>query len=117
VSISSSSYEGPSASGNSVLKRKGHLLVRLVSEIVAERPEFSGAPTSLDPQDGWGSRFPDPNVVPTLKRMALKKQYLLPFGYTFVIPKADATVNGSPAKCIAVYRVALNYGLRFPLLR
>ncbi|KAJ8438015.1 LOW QUALITY PROTEIN: hypothetical protein Cgig2_029996 [Carnegiea gigantea] len=54
-------------------------------------------------------------VVPTLKRTAFEKQYLLPVGYTFIILEADATVNESPAKCIAVYRVALNYGIRFPL--
>ena len=50
-----------------------------------------------------------------LKRLALKKQYLLPAGYTFMILEVDATVNEPPIKCIAAYRVALSYGLRFPL--
>ncbi|KAJ8433872.1 hypothetical protein Cgig2_021255 [Carnegiea gigantea] len=78
-------------------------------------PEFPGAPTHSDPQDGPGRHFPDPKVTPTLKRTTLEKQYLLPIGYTFVIPKADATMNKSPTKCIVVYRTALNYSLRFPL--
>jgi len=47
--------------------------------------------------------------------MALKKKYLLLAGYTFVISEANATANDSPTKCIVVYRVALNYGVRFPL--
>ena len=32
-----------------------------------------------------------------------------------MISEADATVNEPAAKCITVYRTALNYGLRFPL--
>ncbi|KAJ8426754.1 hypothetical protein Cgig2_029423 [Carnegiea gigantea] len=107
--------QGPSAPGNSVLKRKGCAPGGLVTEIVAEGSEFSGAPTHSDPQDGPGSHFPDPKVVPTLKRSTFEKQYLLPTGYTFVIPDADATVNEPPTKCIVVYRTALNYGLWFPL--
>ncbi|KAJ8428790.1 hypothetical protein Cgig2_009975 [Carnegiea gigantea] len=71
--------------------------------------------TSCTSRDGPGSHVPDPKVVPTLKRMALEKQYLLPAGYTFVILEANATVNEPPAKCIVVYRMALNYGHRFPL--
>ncbi|KAJ8441785.1 hypothetical protein Cgig2_009031 [Carnegiea gigantea] len=86
-----------------------------VPELVAEGPEFPGAPTCSDPQDGPGSHFPNPKVIPTLKKTTLEKKYLLPTGYTFVIPKADATVDEPPAKCIAVYHAALNYGLRFPL--
>ncbi|KAJ8451345.1 hypothetical protein Cgig2_014117 [Carnegiea gigantea] len=69
---------------------------------------LSKGPNRPDPQDGSGSHFSDPKVVPTLKRTPLEKQYLLPAGYTFAIPKADATVNESPAKCIAVYHMALN---------
>jgi len=46
---------------------------------------------------------------------APEKQYLLPTGCTFVIPKADATGNESSIKCIAVYHAALNYSLWFPL--
>ncbi|KAJ8441091.1 hypothetical protein Cgig2_000352 [Carnegiea gigantea] len=115
ASTSSSLHEGPSTSGKSVLKRKGRSLVGLVPEIVVEGPEFPRAPARSDPQDGPGSHFPNPKVVPTLKRTALEKQYLVPAGYTFVIPEVDATVNESPAKCIAFYRAALNHGLRFPL--
>ena len=47
--------------------------------------------------------------------MALEKQYLLPAGYTFINLEADATMNELPTKCIAVYRVALKYGLKFLL--
>jgi len=82
---------------------------------MAEGSEFPRAPTHSNPQDGPGSHFPDPKVVTKLKRSALEKQYLLAAKYSVVIPEADATVNESPAKCIAVYRAALNYGLRFPL--
>jgi len=84
-------------------------------EIVAEGLEFLGPPIRSDPQDGLGSHFPNPKVVPTLKRTTLEKEYLLPAGYTFVIPEPNATVNEPPAKCIAVYHATLNYGLRFPL--
>ena len=31
------------------------------------------------------------------------------------MPEPDDTVNEAPANCIAVYRAALDYGLRFPL--
>jgi len=82
--------------GKSVLKRKGRTPVGLVPEIVAEEAEFLGAPSRSDPQDGPDSHFPDPKVVPTLKRTILEKQYLLPAGYTFVMPEADATVNDRP---------------------
>jgi len=86
-----------------------------VPETGAEGPGFPRAPTRLDPQVDLGSHFHDPKIVSTLKRMTLEKQYLLPAGYTFVILETDATENKPPAKCIVVYRVALNYGLRFPL--
>jgi len=66
-----------------MLKRKGCLAVGLVPEIVADEPKFPGASTRSDPQDGLGSHFPDPKVVPILKRTILEKQYLLPIGYTF----------------------------------
>ena len=33
----------------------------------------------------------------------------------FCNSEANATVNDQPAESIAIYRVALNYGLRFPL--
>ncbi|KAJ8421146.1 LOW QUALITY PROTEIN: hypothetical protein Cgig2_027444 [Carnegiea gigantea] len=77
--------------------------------------EFPGAPVCSDPQDGPGSHFPNPKVVPTLKRTTLEKEYLLPVGYTFVIPEPDVTIKEPLAKCIAVYQAALNYSLRFPL--
>jgi len=86
-----------------------------VPEIVAEGPEFPRAPTRPEPEDGPGSHFPNPKVVPTLKRTTFEKEYLLPAGYTFVIPESYMTVNELPTKCIAVYRTTLNYGHRFPL--
>jgi len=70
---SSSSHEGPSASCKSVLKRKGRSLVGLVPEIVVEGPEFPEASTPSDRQDGPGNFFPDPKVIPKLKRTALEK--------------------------------------------
>ena len=54
-------------------------------------------------------------VVGTLKRLALEKIYLLPVGYKFIIPDADATVNRLPSKRIAIYPAAFSYGVRFPL--
>jgi len=86
-----------------------------VTEIVTEGSEYPEAPARSDPQNGPGSHFSDPKAVTKLKRSALEMQYLLPIEYSFGIPEPDATVNESPAKCIGVYRVALNYGLRFPL--
>ncbi|KAJ8420401.1 hypothetical protein Cgig2_028073 [Carnegiea gigantea] len=115
ASTSSSSHEGPSTPGRSVLKKRGRSTKGPVPEIVAEEPDFPGAPARSDAQDGQSSHFPNPKVVPMLKRTALKKQYLLPARYTFVIPEVNATVNEPPAKCIAVYRAALKYGLKFPL--
>ena len=47
--------------------------------------------------------------------MTFEKKYLLSVVYTFVILELDAIANEPPAKCIAVFRVALNYDLRFPL--
>ncbi|KAJ8419789.1 hypothetical protein Cgig2_010900 [Carnegiea gigantea] len=103
ASMSSSSHKVSSTLGKLVLKRKGCSLVGLVPEIVAEGLEFLGAPTHSDSQDGPGSHFPDPKVVPTLKMMTLEKQYLLLVGCNFIIPKADVTVNEPPSKCIVVY--------------
>ena len=54
-------------------------------------------------------------MVTKLKRSALEKQDLLPAEYSFMIPEADSTVNEPSAKCIMVYRAAINYSLRFPL--
>ncbi|KAJ8419943.1 LOW QUALITY PROTEIN: hypothetical protein Cgig2_020753 [Carnegiea gigantea] len=112
---SSSSREGSSISGRSVLKKRGRTPVGPIPEIVAEGPKFPGAPARLDHQDGPGSHFPNAKVAPTLKRTALEKKNILPAGYTFVIPDADATVNEPPAKYAVVYCVALNCGLRLPL--
>ncbi|KAJ8453134.1 hypothetical protein Cgig2_008018 [Carnegiea gigantea] len=83
ASTSLSSHEGPSTLGKSVLKRKDRSPVEQIPEIIVEGPEFLGAPAHSDPQDGPGSHFPDPKVVPTLKRTAHEKQYFLPAGYTF----------------------------------
>ncbi|KAJ8425845.1 hypothetical protein Cgig2_033940 [Carnegiea gigantea] len=71
---------GPSTLGRSVLNKRGCSPVGLILEIVAEGPEFPGALIRSDPQDGLGSYFPNPKVVPTLKRMNLEKKYLLPVG-------------------------------------
>ncbi|KAJ8429797.1 hypothetical protein Cgig2_015629 [Carnegiea gigantea] len=114
ASTSSLSHEGPSTLVRLVLKKRGCSPVRSVPKIVAEGPKFPRAPAHSDPQDGSGSHFPNPKVVPTLKRTTLEKKYLLPVGYTFMIPEPDATVNEPPAKCIVVYCATLNYGLRFP---
>ena len=103
VSTSSSPHEGPTTLGRSVLKKKDPAQVGLVPEIVVEVTEFPGAPACSNPQDGPNSYFPNPKVVPTLKSTTLNKKYLLPSGYTFVIPEADATVNEPPTKCIVVY--------------
>ncbi|KAJ8420465.1 hypothetical protein Cgig2_031988 [Carnegiea gigantea] len=118
----SSSSEGASTSASpplsrrpssSVLERKDR--TPQVTEVVAEGFEFPGVPTRSDPQDGPGSHFSYPKAVAKLKRSALEKQELLPAEYSFVIPEPDATVNELPAKCIAIYRAALDYGIRFPL--
>jgi len=94
--------------------KPGHM--PLVTEIVAEGSEFFGAPTRSDPQDDPRSHFPDPKPVTKLKMLAFEKKYLLPAEYSFVIPEPSATMNEAPAKCIAVYRVALNYGSIFPCI-
>jgi len=113
ASTSSSSQEGHLAPGKSVHKRKDRSPVGLVPEIFAEGLEFLGTLTCSNSQDGLGSHFPNPKVVPTLKRMTLEKQYLLPGGYIFVISEADASVNEPPNKCIAVYHATLNYVSNF----
>jgi len=82
---------------------------------VTEWLVFPGAPSRSDPLDGPSTHFPNPKVTLSLKRMALEKTYFLSAGYSFVILKADAIVNEPPPKCVAIYRVAFNYGMRFPL--
>ncbi|KAJ8426959.1 hypothetical protein Cgig2_027683 [Carnegiea gigantea] len=71
--------------------------------------------TRLDLQDGPSTRFSNPKVMVSLKRPTLEDNYLLPAGYRFVPSEVDTTVSKPPAKCIVIYRVALTYGLRFPL--
>lgn len=70
--------------------------MELVLEVVADGMVFPGALTCLDPQDGLSTHFPNPKFVPSLKRTTLEEKYLLPAGYSFVIPEADAIVNRSP---------------------
>ncbi|KAJ8429876.1 LOW QUALITY PROTEIN: hypothetical protein Cgig2_006776 [Carnegiea gigantea] len=115
TSTSSSPHDRPATPDWSVLKKMGRALVEPIPEVVVEGPEFPGVPARSNPQDDLGSHFPNPKVVATLKRMTLEKQYLLPAGYSFIIPEPDGTVNEPPTKCITTYRAALNYGLRFPL--
>ena len=83
--------------------------------IVVEEAEFLGTLLCSNPQDGLTSHFPDPKVVLTFKRTSLEIEYLLPAGYNIVIPMVDATMNKPLTRCVTVYCVTLNYGLRFPL--
>ncbi|KAJ8430133.1 hypothetical protein Cgig2_011077 [Carnegiea gigantea] len=115
VSTSSSSRTVPNAPRRAVVKKRECTQIEPVLEIVAEGAVFCGAPSRSDPMDRLSIHFPNPKVVPSLKRTTLEKKYLLPAGYSFVIPEVDATVNKSPPKCIVIYRVAFNYGVRFPL--
>jgi len=65
---------------------------------------FPGALVHSNLQDGPDTHFPNPKVMASLKEPALEDKYLLPTGYKFVLPEADATINKSPSKCIAIYR-------------
>ncbi|KAJ8433087.1 hypothetical protein Cgig2_014135 [Carnegiea gigantea] len=112
ASTSASPTSSPRPS-SSLPKRKNR--TPRITEIVAEGTEFPGAPTRSDPQDGPRSHVPNPKAVVKMKRSALEKQYLLPTKYSFVLLEPDATMNEPPSKCIAVYRAALSYGVRFPL--
>ncbi|KAJ8436129.1 hypothetical protein Cgig2_001156 [Carnegiea gigantea] len=98
MSASSPSRGAPRALGRAVLKKKGGTSIEPVFEIVANGLVFSWGPSCLDPLDGPSPHFPHPKVTPSLKRTTLEKKYLLPVGYSFVIPKADATVNEPPQK-------------------
>jgi len=40
---------------------------------------------------------------------------MLPVEYKFLIPYPDITVNKLSLKCIAIYRAAFSYSVRFPL--
>jgi len=42
-----------------------------------------------------------------------REKYLLPVGYSFVIPVADTTVNELPQKCIMIYWAALTTAFSF----
>jgi len=53
--------------------------------------------------------------VDTLKKHVLEEKYLLSAGYEFIIPDVDTFVNSPPPRCIAIYRAAFLYELRFPL--
>ena len=86
-----------------------------VYEVIGKGTVFPGAPKCSNPQDGLSTHFPNPRVVGTLKRPTLEEKYLLLAGYRFIIPKAGATVNKPPLKCIAIYQAAFSYGLRFLL--
>ena len=115
ASTSSSTQAEPNALGRVVLKKRGRTLTRTVPKVMAKGLVFPDTPFRSNLQDGPGTHFPNPKVVPSLKRMALEKKYLLFAGYSFVIPEPDATVNKPPSNCIVIYRVAFNYGVRFPL--
>ena len=69
----------------------------------------------IKPLKGAEHPFPNPKVIGTLKRLTPEEKYLLPAGYKFTIPNADATVNKLPSTCIAIYQAAFLYGVRFPL--
>ncbi|KAJ8436373.1 hypothetical protein Cgig2_032194 [Carnegiea gigantea] len=79
--------------------------------------EYSSTPSilSLEVEVLYPWEITIADYMTDFKRTAVEKQYLLPAGYTFVIPEANVNVNAPPTKCIAVYHAALNYGLRFPL--
>ncbi|KAJ8435881.1 LOW QUALITY PROTEIN: hypothetical protein Cgig2_008421 [Carnegiea gigantea] len=115
TSVNSSSQGAPNASGRAVLGNRGHTPAEPVLEVVAKGLVFLGAAPCLDPLDGPSTHFSNLKVTLSLKRTALETKYLLPPGYSFVIPEADVTVNEPPQKCIAIYQVAFNYGVRFPL--
>jgi len=53
--------------------------------------------------------------VRTLKRPTLEDKYLLPVVYKFIIPDPEAIANKPASKCIAIYRAAFSYDVRFPL--
>jgi len=74
-----------------------------------------GLPNGRIIRTGRAPISPTPIVVFSLKRPTLEEKYLLSTGYKFIIPDADATVNKPPSKCIAIYRAAFSYGVRFPL--
>ena len=51
----------------------------------------------------------------TLKRPTLEDKYLLPVVYKFIIPDPEAIANKPASKCIAIYRAAFLYSMRFTL--
>ncbi|KAJ8446987.1 hypothetical protein Cgig2_006615 [Carnegiea gigantea] len=74
---SSSPRDGPATLDKSILKKRDCAPMEPIPEIVAMGLEFSRASACSDPQDGPDSHFPNPKVIPTLKRTALEMQYLL----------------------------------------
>ncbi|KAJ8423526.1 hypothetical protein Cgig2_030021 [Carnegiea gigantea] len=113
---SSASSEGvTSSSRKAVLKKRGCTYEEPVQEVVVDGMVFPEVPARSDIQDGPGTHFPSLNIVGSLTRLALEEKYLLPAGYRFVLPEADATVNKPPAKCIAMYQATFSYGVRFLL--
>ncbi|KAJ8425245.1 hypothetical protein Cgig2_015852 [Carnegiea gigantea] len=108
-SSSSSSHSSASHS------RRGRAQRKPVPKVVAKGIVYAGAPARSDPQDGLSTYFSNPKVILSLKRQVLEEKYLLPTGYKFIIPDADATVNKPPSKCIAIYWAAFSYDVRIPL--
>ncbi|KAJ8436354.1 hypothetical protein Cgig2_009919 [Carnegiea gigantea] len=84
-------------------------------EVIAKGTIFLGAPQRSNPQDRTSIHFPNLKFVSTLQRPTLEKKYLLPAGYKFIIPDADAIINRPPSKCIVIYRTAFSCGVRFLL--
>ena len=87
------------------------------NKVVVEGVSFPGAPKYPDPGNGSSSYLPNPKVVWSLKRSTLGKKHLLHSGYKFVNPYPDRTVNRPHQECIAIYREAFTYGLRFSLYK
>ncbi|KAJ8420701.1 hypothetical protein Cgig2_012719 [Carnegiea gigantea] len=93
----SSSSRGASSSLRRVVPRKrDRAQVEPVFEVVTGGTVFPRAPVHSNREDGSSTYFPNPNVVPSLKRTALEKKRLLPAGYRCVILEADAIVNRPP---------------------
>ncbi|KAJ8428712.1 hypothetical protein Cgig2_028195 [Carnegiea gigantea] len=115
VSTSSSSEGETSSLERAMLKKRGHAREEMVQEFMGEEMVFPGASARSDIQDGPSTHFPNSKVMASLKRPTAEDKYLLPARYRFVLPEVDGTINTPPAKCIAAYRAAFSYGLRFPL--
>jgi len=79
---SSSEWEGKVCSSRSYSStpkaKRGWPREGLSHEVVAKGTCFPSAPKRSDPWDRPSTNFPNPKVVWSLKRMALKEKYLLP---------------------------------------